>query len=299
MTFSLRGGTFAVEPFNQSRSSVRRLCSASKLPESGGRAGALSHEEKPIEVRSAKPNNTNQLQVLMTYAAELELEVDRLRRRDQFLQHEAREQIARIKQHSAATSSPQNPVNPLLAIEKVCSEFGELLRDLNELPGYHPAFDQVVAIAVQPLAEQIFRSQQRFSGARNAVLRLDLATEYITWFPARLHHILDNLISNALRYRDVSKGEVRVSLALRQNADGYELKFTDNGLGIPKEQLTGMFELFYRAAPIRAAGLGVGLAIVKLLVEKCCGSFAIESGEGQGTSVTICLPRYDVDDHVE
>ena len=152
---------------------------------------------------------------------------------------------------------------------------------------------------IRPLAEQIFREQQRISDAPDAMLRFELESDHVLWFPARLRHILDNLVSNALRYRDDSKGEIRVGLALRTLPDGYELAVSDNGVGIPADQLEGMFELFYRAAPARAAGLGVGLAVVKLLVEQCCGSVSVTSNRGQGTSVTVRLPRYDSDDHVE
>jgi signal transduction histidine kinase len=179
-----------------------------------------------------------------------------------------------------------------------CEDFTALLRDVSEPPGYHPAYDQVVAIAIRPLAEQIFRWQQRLSGAANAILRLDLQPEHIDWFPGRLRHILDNLISNALRFRDSSKGEIRVGIGLRVTREGYELCFTDNGVGISGSQSAGMLELFYRAAPAREAGLGVGLAVVKFMVEECCGTISVASTEGQGTSVTVVLPRYDLDDYL-
>jgi signal transduction histidine kinase len=81
--------------------------------------------------------------------------------------------------------------------------------------------------------------------------------------------------------------------------EGYELQISDNGLGIPPDQVEGMLELFYRAAPVRAAGLGVGLAVVKLLVEQCCGSVAVTSGDSQGTTVTVRLPRFDRNDYVD
>jgi signal transduction histidine kinase len=251
-----------------------------------------------IEMQNGKQNPTSQLQALMAYSAALELEVDRLRRRDQFLQHEARDCIKRIAR-LCRPPSPAAPDNPLATIDEACRQFSELLHDLREPPGYHPAFDQVVAIAVRPLAQQIFREQQRISGAGAAELRFELESEHVLWFPARLRHILENLISNSLRYRDSSKGEIRISLAVRTLPSGYELQLTDNGLGMPQDQSDGMLELFYRAAPARAAGLGVGLAVVKLLVEHCCGSVSVSGGDGLGTTVTVLLPRFDMDDHVD
>lgn len=259
---------------------------------------ALRHNKMLIQNTIA--TEQTQLQVVMNYAAQLELEVDRLRRRDQFLQQESRDYIRQTVGLCRQAGQSQNEEKTaLLAVMEECELFDKLLRDLHEPPGYHPSFDQVIAIALRPLAEHVFRWQQRLSGATNAVLRLDLQPDSINWFPARLRHILDNLISNALRYRDRQKGEIRVGLQLRVVDDNYELRFTDNGLGIPDDKATSMLELFYRAAPTRSAGLGVGLAVVKLLVEQSCGKLSVCSGEGQGTSVVVVLPRYDLDDHID
>src|SRR4051794_29444913 len=144
----------------------------------------------------AHPTSPTQLQLLMTYTAELELEVDRLRRRDDFLQHAAWDHVRQLMRLCKAADST-DAASAVKAIGEACGNFSELLHDLNEPSGYHPAFDQVIAIAVRPLAEQVFRSQQRLSGATNAVLRLNLEPDHIVWFPARLRHILDNLISNS------------------------------------------------------------------------------------------------------
>jgi signal transduction histidine kinase len=56
------------------------------------------------------------------------------------------------------------------------------------------------------------------------------------------------------------------------------------------------FDLFYRAAPARAAGLGCGLAVVKLLVEQSGRHLTVDSAVGQGTTFIVVLPRYAVDD---
>jgi signal transduction histidine kinase len=215
------------------------------------------------------------------------------------LQQEAGKFLQRI-QSACQEHAPVPPVaNPLEEIGEQTRQFRALLHDLHDSPGYHPAFDQVVDIAVRPLAEQVFRWQQRLGGVPGAVLRLQLESEHITWFPARLRHILDNLISNSLRYCDAVKGEVRVGLSFKVRSSGYELQLSDNGLGMPADRSQGALDLFYRAAPARAAGLGVGLAVVKLLVEQCCGSIAITSGDSHGTIVTVLLPRFESGDHVD
>src|SRR5262249_17462894 len=146
---------------------------------------------------------------------------------------------------------------PLPEIDQAATNLAAVLRDLEEPPGYHPAHDQVVALAVRPLAEQVFRWQQRVQGAPEGVLRLELEGEHVEWFPARLRHILDNLLSNALKCRDPEKDQAWVCLGLRLVPGGYELRVSDNGVGLPPDDGSDVPELFYRAAPAREAGPGV------------------------------------------
>lgn len=234
--------------------------------------------------------------LLLAYVADLELEVDRLRKQSQLVQNEARHTILRIRE---LTTEELPNAEGLREIADTTQHFSDILYDLQEHPGYHPAHDQVVAIAVRPLAEQVFRWHQRISDAPRAVLHLDLKTEYLDWFPGRLRHILDNLISNSLRYRDTTKGECRVSLTLSAQPEGYELRVSDNGLGMPWNKRAEAFELYYRIGPLRGADLGVGIAVVKLLVEQSGGTLKVESGNGQGTSFVALLPRYTTDDYLK
>jgi signal transduction histidine kinase len=242
--------------------------------------------------------HTSSAQLLLAYVADLELEVDRLRKQVQLIHHEVGDTLKRVRLLCADATAAGDP-QPLLAeIGQAAAQLGVVMRDLQEPPGYHPAHDQVVAIAVRPLAEQVFRWQQRLLRAAEVVLRLDLESEHVEWFPARLRHILDNLFSNALKYRDPDKAEAWVCLGLRASAQAYEFRVSDNGVGMPPAGHQQAFELFYRAAPTREAGLGVGLAVVKLLVEQSGGTLTIDSGEGQGTTLLVVLPRYDVADYL-
>ncbi|MCI0639630.1 MAG: HAMP domain-containing histidine kinase [Gemmataceae bacterium] len=240
-------------------------------------------------------SNTANRYRLLAYVADLELEVDRLRKHSQFVQHEVRGTVKRIHELCAASGANDAP-QQLAEIDKSAKELAALLRDLQEPQGYHPAHDQVIAIALRPLLDQVFRWQQRLVDAPKVALRLELGSEYVEWFPARLRHILDNLFSNSLKYRDASKAESWVQVGLQVSPECYEFRVSDNGVGMPAGEHQHVFELFYRAAPARAAGLGVGLAVVKLLIEQCGGKLTVHSSEGEGTTFVAVLPRYDVDD---
>jgi signal transduction histidine kinase len=229
---------------------------------------------------------------LLAYVADLELEVDRLRRHTRHVQQEARAAVDRIQRLSEGIPDG-------VEVAGAVAGLAAMLDDLRELPGYHPAHDQVVAIAVRPLAEQVFRWQRRLQGADGAELRLDLEAEYVEWFPARLRHILDSLVSNALRYRDSGKAGAWVRVELRASPEGYELRVSDNGRGLPEAERGRLFDLSRRAALARAGGVGVGLAVVKVLVEQSGGTLAVDSGSGQGTTIAALLPRFGVDDYLD
>jgi signal transduction histidine kinase len=249
---------------------------------------------------SESPLDAPNIHLLLPYVADLELEVDRLRKQCRFIKHEVRETLRHVRGLCANASPTGNapPRPPLPEIDQAVHQLAVVMQDLQDPPGYHPAHDQVVAIAVRPLVEQVFRCQQRLFGVPEVILRLELESEHVEWFPARLRHILDNLLSNAVRSCDPDKDQAWVQLQLRVSPDGYEFRVSDNGIGLTAGQDDQMFGLFYRAAPARAAGLGVGLPVVKMLVEQSAGTLEIESGEGQGTTFTVVLPRYEVHDYL-
>jgi signal transduction histidine kinase len=237
------------------------------------------------------PASTGDLHRLLAYIADLELEVDRLRKQGGFIRQEVGDglkRIVRLCDGPSATREVSAAVRGLVA----------LMKDLHDPPGYHPAHDQVVAIAVRPLAEQVFQWQRRLTGNQDVTLRLELETDHVEWFPARLRHVLDNLFSNALKYRDPVKTEAWVFLGLRASDRAYEFRVSDNGTGLPEGEGHRAFELLSRAAPVREAGLSVGLPVVRLLVEQSGGSLTVQAEPGRGTDFVLVLPRYDIADYL-
>lgn len=108
--------------------------------------------------------------------------------------------------------------------------------------------------------------------------------------PDRIEQVIINIISNAIKYTP-NGGEIKVSCTSDKN-NSYII-VADNGIGIPKEDQTRIFERFYRVDKARSreyGGTGLGLAIAKELVEAHGGSISIKSVEGKGTEVDITLP---------
>ncbi len=110
--------------------------------------------------------------------------------------------------------------------------------------------------------------------------------------PARHQRsLLFNLFSNALKYRFPGR-PARLWLRTRLlNDDWVELALTDNGVGLDASQATRAFELFGRLHPGAAGGTGIGLFIVRRLVEQAGGSVRVSGKPGVGTTFFIRLPR--------
>ncbi|MGA1134519.1 MAG: hybrid sensor histidine kinase/response regulator [Prochlorotrichaceae cyanobacterium] len=110
----------------------------------------------------------------------------------------------------------------------------------------------------------------------------------ITSDPKILRSILDNLISNAIKYSPEG-GEVELILDCRSNSICFQVQ--DQGIGIPLENQDQLFEPFYRADNTgNIKGTGLGLAIVKTSVEVLGGKIEVKSKLGAGTTFIISLP---------
>jgi len=128
--------------------------------------------------------------------------------------------------------------------------------------------------------------------AGGLVLDADLPDEEVPISADRekVRVILDNLIANAIKFTPPG-GRVRV--ALRGQQDGIEVEVIDTGVGIPPEELELIFDRFYQVEdPLtrRHGGMGLGLTIVKGLVDLHGGTVSVESVPGRGSRFVIVLP---------
>ncbi|MBN2801624.1 MAG: HAMP domain-containing histidine kinase [Deltaproteobacteria bacterium] len=105
----------------------------------------------------------------------------------------------------------------------------------------------------------------------------------------RLAQVFDNLISNAVKYTD-DNGEVTVKT--NAGRDGVEIIISDNGIGLSDDDISHLFEDFYRSPRVKKSydGTGLGLSVVKRIVDAHHGNITAKSEINKGTTFTVTLP---------
>ena len=165
-------------------------------------------------------------------------------------------------------------INDILVLSKIESNF---VCDVEEfLPG--KVIEEALDVAKKTNTEKEFNIE--FS---------DDSSEFILGDRDRFYQMCLNLIENALKYSKEDGGNVDISSY--NEGSYYYLKVKDDGIGIPKEDISRIFERFYRVDKSRKkGGTGLGLAIVKHIVKTFNGEIHVESELGKGTTFEVKIP---------
>ncbi|GAA1624382.1 sensor histidine kinase [Actinoplanes couchii] len=108
--------------------------------------------------------------------------------------------------------------------------------------------------------------------------------------PVLIRQLLQNLVGNAIKYRDPERDCRVVVSAVREESGDWTVLVADNGLGIPPEQRRRVFEMFTRLGNGSAGGHGIGLSTCWRIVERHGGSIRVDETPGGGTTVAFTLP---------
>lgn len=179
--------------------------------------------------------------------------------------------------------------------EHLCALIDETL-DVARIESGRMQMD-VTMIELEPLLDTVLNMSR--PQAERADVRLDAAYRPLQGLrvytdAARLSQVMLNLLSNAIKYNR-SAGWVRVEAGLHE--DAIRITVHDGGLGMTRQQLDSLFDPFNRLGreASNVPGTGLGLVLVKELVELMGGQLDVRSTAGSGTSVSFALPRHSAD----
>lgn len=185
----------------------------------------------------------------------------------------------------------QNSNSILDLIEKSILRFQETIKGLTEISKtQRNVNDEVEEVIFDKLIEEISFEVSPMIQASAVSIRVSTdRCSKIVFSKYNLRSILYNLITNAIKYRNPEVSlEVMISTYSRENFAVIEVK--DNGLGIKEENISKMFEMFKRLHQ-HVEGSGIGLYIVRRIVENAGGSIEVESKLGEGALFRVLLPK--------
>jgi signal transduction histidine kinase len=171
-------------------------------------------------------------------------------------------------------------------LDRIVSDLLDLARYENGVSTLDPRL-----FSVERLFHQVAARHEREAEARAIAIAIDVdaAADQVTADPHRIDQAVDNLVANALRHTPEGG---RITLSAVRTGDAVELSVTDTGEGIAPQHLPHVFDRFYKVDPSRpggAAGSGLGLSIVKAIVERHAGVVRVASAPGK-TAFTITMP---------
>jgi signal transduction histidine kinase len=145
-------------------------------------------------------------------------------------------------------------------------------------------FESLVQESIDSL--KFMEGAEQVTSSRNIRITTPFYSDY-----SRLLIIFNNIISNAVRYRDSRKNNSFLDINIVADDEKALLVFKDNGVGIPEEYVDKIFKMFFRANA-DSKGSGLGLYIVKSAIEKLNGDIQVFSRLGEGTEFRIVVPNY-------
>src|SRR5438270_6887112 len=258
--------TGIVEPGRSWRLLIRRLWSNAALVRMVDRSDAVSAEKMRVDfVANASHELRTPLSTVLGYAETL-----------------AEESGISDEQRSTFGRTIRDEARRMLRIIEDLMSLSRIEADRFVAPNERVEIEDIVAAAVA--------NAGRVPCEFKAALAPDLPP--VRGDRAQLVQVLDNLLSNAVRY-GCDKPGAAVDISAERSGLWVVLTVTDRGPGIPREHLPRVTERFYRVDPGRSresGGTGLGLAIVKHIIERHRGSLELRSTVGVGTSVSVRLP---------
>jgi signal transduction histidine kinase len=175
--------------------------------------------------------------------------------------------------------------------EKTLKKLDHFIRDIVDHSRNARAEVQCELVQLEQLINESF---EQFHFLDNlAVIRRQIKVHQPTPFYSdsrRMQVVFNNLISNAIKYADLSKSQPYILIDATVTPTQAVIRIEDNGEGIAPSLHDRIFEMFFRASG-KSSGSGLGLYIVHEVLQKMGGTISLQSGPGEGTTFTLVVPN--------
>jgi two-component system, sensor histidine kinase ChiS len=189
-----------------------------------------------------------------------------------------------VGQRDVQDESARNYFDHIL---KSTRKLDNLLMDLLQITKVRKTALQLEKINFNEMVASVLSSFENFPGYEKMKISLEIKENVPFYSDKKLFHsIVQNLIENPIKYLDPKKSVNTLDIKISVTKKMTELVFTDNGVGISKENQKHIFDMFFKASE-NANGTGLGLYIVKTTVEKLQGTILLESEPGKGSTFTV------------
>lgn len=167
-------------------------------------------------------------------------------------------------------------VNQILDISKIKSSVNKEQQQEGDIAAY---------------INMIIETYRQLAAQKNIDILFDAQPKHIysVFIADYIDKVVGNLLSNAIKFTDEG-GQINIRLSLM--ADTIHFTISDNGCGIPDDDQKHIFEPFYRAQNAGSDGSGIGLALVKQIIDAANGQITVKSQEGKGTTFAINIPQH-------
>ena len=218
----------------------------------------------------------------------------------QNVSHELRTPLALIRGYAEMLNTgalgelAQDQQKPVSIITRRARLMGELVDDITAILELEAKTADPVPEDLTHITQQALADFQTWAEQKNITLQgqIEADVPLAMGESRQLRKVIDNLISNSLKFTP-ENGVIRVGLS--RDADWIKWQVQDTGIGIPPDQLDRVFERFYQvdgSVRRRYGGTGLGLALVKEIVEHHNGRVAVESQLQQGSTFSVWLPTH-------
>lgn len=280
---------YSLQPLRQ-LSQMTEVISAEDLPEAH-----LYLDNAPSEVKELA-------QTFNTMLSRLSQSWEQERQFVSNVSHELRTPLTIVHGYLQSVLRRQNNLTEIQreALETAASEAERTIRLLQDLLDLARADSGYLHFRIEPcvlndLVEEVVTMAEKYSDRQILIESQDHSIEVKADYN-RFKQVLLNLIDNAVKY---SQPNTTVIVKLYQQEESAIIQIRDKGYGIPLQHQSRIFERFYRVDEARTSstgGCGLGLSIVKTLVEGMHGSVTVRSSLSEGSVFTVTLPAYRLTD---